>query len=338
MVTLDGYYSNSSDDGRVGQKLDMGSPMSATRRRTVVGLGELLWDLLPEGPRLGGAPANFAVMAGRLGDRAVVASRVGADVLGAQAREKLRALPVECGFLQTDDELPTGTVTVALEGGEPRYTIHEPAAWDRLELTASWRELAAAADAVCWGTLAQRETRSRETIRGFLAGTRPDCVRVLDVNRRAPFWSADVLRDSLDCATVVKLNGDEYPEALRASGASSNAEPGMDDEEMVMGARRLMERYSVRIVCVTLGERGSLLVTREEWHRHTGRAVVMRDSVGAGDAFTAALVHYALRDAALEMLNEAGNRWGGWVASQPGAMPELTDEVLAEMAEGLGAG
>ncbi|MGA8108943.1 MAG: PfkB family carbohydrate kinase, partial [Acidobacteriaceae bacterium] len=113
-----------------------------TEQKTIVGLGELLWDLLPGGARLGGAPANFAVMAGRLGNRAVVASRIGADELGDQAVETLEGLPVESGFLQRDREFATGTVTVALEKGEPRYTIHEPVAWDRLALTPEWRELA----------------------------------------------------------------------------------------------------------------------------------------------------------------------------------------------------
>lgn len=308
------------------------------QRRTIVGLGELLWDLLPEGQRLGGAPANFAVMAGRLGDCAVIASRVGADPLGVEARARLAELPVDSSLVQLDEDLPTGTVTVAFHDGEPQYDIHEPAAWDRLELTPEWQELAARADAVCFGTLAQRNPRSRETIRGFLALTRPECVRVMDVNLRAPHWSAETLREGLAMATLVKLNADELPEVLRTSGACPYAQSRGDEEETVRCARRLMERYPVRLVCVTMGAGGSMLVTRAGRHRHGGRVVRVRDTVGAGDAFTAALVHYALRGAPLETLNEAGNRWGAWMASQPGAMPELPNEVLAEMAEAIGAG
>lgn len=299
-------------------------------KRIVVGLGELLWDLLPEGPRLGGAPANFAVMAGRLGDRGVIASRVGADALGVAAREKLAALPVDSSYIQTDEELPTGTVEVALEGGEPKYRIHERAAWDRMELTAEWRELAGRADAVCYGTLAQRGGESRETIRAFLDATRPACVRILDVNLRAPFWSAETLREGLARATVVKLNANELPEAMRVSGAYPPAETAEDEEEIVRCARRLMERYPARLVCVTLGEHGSLLATRTQRHRHPGRAVAVRDTVGAGDAFTAALAHSLLQGAELETLNEAGNRWGAWVASQASGMPELDDAARME--------
>lgn len=302
-----------------------------SRGKVVVGLGEFLWDLLPEGPRLGGAPANFAVMAGRLGNRAVIASRVGQDALGAEAREKLAELPVESGWVQTDRELPTGTVTVVLERGEPEYTIHQPVAWDRLELSPAWRELAASADAVCWGTLGQRSAAARETIQGFLASTRRDCVRILDVNLRPPHWSAEALRGSLGWATIVKLNHAELPEVLRASGACPYPTVAEDDEELLRGARRLLERYPLTMVCVTLGARGSLLVTRTHRHRHPGRPVRVRDTVGAGDAFTAALAHYFLGGAPLPVLNEAGNWWGAWVASQPGAMPELEEATRAEM-------
>ena len=299
-----------------------------TEQRVVVGLGELLWDLLPEGARLGGAPANFAVMAGRLGNRAVVASRVGADALGDQARCELESLPAECGHLQHDAEFATGTVTVALEGGEPHYTIHEPAAWDRLALTPEWRDLAQQADAVCFGTLAQRSEASRAAILGFLDGTRRECVRVFDVNLRPPHWTVDVLRDSLGRATILKLNGGELRHVLMGTGACPHPAGSQDDADLLRGARWLLERYPIEMVCITLGERGSVLVTRREQHRHQGLATRVRDTVGAGDAFTAALTHYYLEGAPLATMNEAGNQWGAWVASQAGGMPPMKAETL----------
>lgn len=304
-------------------------------QKVVVGLGELLWDLLPEGPRLGGAPANFAVMAGRLGDRAVIASRLGTDARADEARAILGSLPVDCGSLQADTELATGTVTVAIEDGEPRYTIHEPVAWDRLALTPEWRELAGRADAVCFGTLAQRDAVARQTILGFLDATRSDCVRIFDVNLRAPFWSGDVLRDSLARATILKLNTHELPQVLQATGACPYSSIANDDDR-VRGARLLLEQYPVQLVCVTMGPEGSLLVTRDRCHRHHGLAATVRDTVGAGDAFTAALTHSYLEGAPLAVLNEAGNRWGAWMASQSGAMPPLPEETLAEMAVEIG--
>lgn len=315
--------------------------MNETRseQKLVVGLGELLWDLFPEGARLGGAPANFAVMSGRLGDHAVIASRVGTDALAQQARETLESLPVDLSFLEADAEFATGTVTVAVEDGEPHYTIHEPVAWDRLAFTLEWRDLARRADAVCVGTLAQRSELSRKAILDFLDATQPGCVRIFDVNLRAPFVSGEVLRATLARATIVKLNAQELPRVLLATGAcpypsraQNDDARAQDDDEILRGARLLLDRYPVRLVCVTLGARGSLLVTREACHRHSGLAATVRDTVGAGDAFTAALAHHYLEGAPLPVLNEAGNRWGAWMASQPGGMPPLPAQTLATVA------
>jgi fructokinase len=306
-------------------------------QKIVVGLGELLWDLLPEGARLGGAPANFAVMAGRLGDRAVVASRVGSDALGKRAREELAELPAEGDFLQSDSEYATGTVTVRLEAGEPEYTIHEPVAWDRLMMTPEWRDLAQQADAVCFGTLAQRAAASQGTILAFLDETRQECVRVFDVNLRAPHWSGEALRAGLGRATILKLNGGELRHVLMGTGACPHPVENADEDEMLRGARRLLERYPVELVCITLGSEGSLLVTQRGHHRHPGLAARVKDTVGAGDAFTAALTHYYLEGAPLAVLNEAGNRWGAWVASQAGGMPPMKAETLERVSGEIGA-
>ncbi|HEX4040047.1 MAG TPA: carbohydrate kinase [Acidobacteriaceae bacterium] len=303
-----------------------------TGQKTIVGLGELLWDLLPGGARLGGAPANFAVMAGRLGNRAVVATRLASDALGNEARAALDLLPVESGYLQHEGEYPTGTVTVRLAAGEPEYTIDEPVAWDRLTLTSEWRELARTADAVCFGTLAQRSTTSRETILGFLRETQRRCVRIFDANLRGRHWSGEVLRDSLGWATIAKVNARELAHVLMGTGACPHPVLSDDEDEIVRGARRLLERYPMKMVCVTMGAHGSLLVTRRVHHRHPGLAAQVVDTVGAGDAFTAAMAHYYLEGAPLDVINEAGNRWGSWVASQAGGMPPLRAETLESMA------
>ncbi|HVT97702.1 MAG TPA: carbohydrate kinase [Acidobacteriaceae bacterium] len=308
-----------------------------TGQKIVVGLGELLWDVLPEGARLGGAPANFAVMAGRLGNRAVVASRVGTDALGKQAREELAELPAESDFLQSDSEYATGTVTIRLEHGEPEFTIHEPVAWDRLAMTPEWRDLAQQADAVCFGTLAQRAPVSQATILAFLDETRRDCVRVFDVNLRPPHWSAESLRGGMARATILKLNAGELRHVLMGTGVCPHPVEKADEDEVLRGARRLLDRYPVEMVCITLGAKGSLLVTRHEHHRHPGMTATVKDTVGAGDAFTAALTHYYLEGAPLPLLNEAGNRWGAWVASQSGGMPPLRAETLERVSAEIGA-
>ena len=301
----------------------------------VAGIGELLWDLLPSGPRLGGAVSNFAVMAGRLGNRSVCASRIGNDDLGRSAHTDLAQMPVDTSLLQLDPVHATGTVGVELSEGQPQYTIEPGAAWDYLELSPAWQKLAASAAAVCFGTLAQRSLISRQTIQGFLAATAPGCLRVFDVNLRAPFCSAEVIERSLHQTTLLKMNDGEMPVLLNL--LQLDGEEDTTPAALLAGAKQLLARFPVQLVCVTMGGSGSLLVTREQVDRHRGIPVQVVDTVGSGDAFTAALTHYYLRKAPLAVINEAGNRWGSWVASQPGAMPPLDaatrDRIAAAIEE-----
>ncbi len=311
--------------------------MKAVRDLAVVGLGELLWDELPMGARLGGAPANFAVMAARLGVHGILASRLGEDARGEEARAVLASLPVDTQFVQSDPERPTGRVSVRLKDGQPEYTIHAPVAWDALELTPAWRQLAGRADAVCWGTLAQRDALSEQTIQGFLAATRADCLRVFDVNLRAPFFTAEAVVRSLAKATLLKGNEGEMPHLLLLAelpAATLYAEE--DDAErtaaLTSDARQFLSAYStLDLVAITLGQHGSLLVTRDEVVRHPGVPCEVVDTVGAGDAFTAALVVQRLLGEPLAVQSKAANRWGAWVAGRSGAMPDLPAETLRMM-------
>jgi fructokinase len=311
----------------------------------ILGIGELLWDIVPDGMRLGGAPANFAVMAARLGNHAAILSRVGRDDLGRRAVELigtiLDPMPVETSFLQVDQLHETGRVTVTLEGGEPHYTIHEPAAWDFLQLSDEWVQLAERADAICFGSLAQRNPLARQTIQTLAAEASSKCIRVFDVNLRAPFYSAEVLRESLELATVVKMNDAEAPLVLDLLDLAIEEAPGPGQtlstaKYLRAAAERLLAEFpGLQMVATTRGSRGSLLVTRDEWDEHPGFPVKVADGIGAGDAFTAAMTHYMLRGADLATLNQAGNRWGGWMASQSGAMPALPDAVRDAIAAAI---
>jgi fructokinase len=313
----------------------MEKPLSKVR--LILGLGELLWDVLPDGPRLGGAPANFAVMAGRLGNHVALLSRVGWDDLGKEALERLEFFPVDASLVQIDSRHETGRVTVRFEEGQPRYTIHQPAAWDSLELSEEWVRIASRADAVCFGSLAQRGLESRQTIQTLVAQTSPKCVRVFDVNLRKPFYTSEVIEESLELATVVKMNDAEVPLVLELLGMPIDRDPlGRDPasgETLLLGAKMLLEEFcSLELVAVTRGDHGSLLVTRKGSHEHPGIPTPVVDTIGAGDVFTAALTHYLLLGADLATLNEAGNRWGSWIASQCGSMPDLPEEVKAAIA------
>ncbi|HKC70927.1 MAG TPA: carbohydrate kinase [Terriglobales bacterium] len=284
------------------------------RKHTIVGLGELLWDLLPSGRQLGGAPANFAYFANLLGDRGVVASRVGEDDLGTKAADRLRQLGSSTKYLQYDRTHATGTVAVRVDAaGQPQFEIASPVAWDFLEWTPTWKKLAEEADAVCFGSLAQRSEVSRESILQFLRSTQPQALRVFDVNLRAPFYSRNVLEASLPLADVIKLNHDELPVLAGLLGIPLSEERST--------AEALLHASRAKLVCVTRGSCGSLLVAKAGAAEHPGFRVVVVDTVGAGDAFTATLVHHCLRGSPLEEMNEAANRVGAWVASQAGATP-----------------
>jgi fructokinase len=293
-----------------------------SKRNIIVGLGELLWDLLPVGAQLGGAPANFAYISSLLGDKGIPASRLGKDSLGADAIRRLAELGLSTEFIQKDADHPTGTVNVEVDrAGQPRFEVAESAAWDFLEWTPQWQNLAQQADAVCFGSLAQRSERSRATIHRFLLALRRSTVRVFDVNLRQKFYSKEVLAESVKLATIVKLNHEELPKVMSLLDLETRGEEA--------SARQLLS-HEVKLVCVTRGSGGSLLVSADERSEHPGFKVKVADTVGAGDAFTAALVHGYLRGTSLAQLNETANRVGAWVASQSGATPSLKPDGLAQ--------
>jgi len=298
-------------------------------KHTIVGLGELLWDMLPSGKQLGGAPANFAYITNLLGDKGIPASRIGNDSLGDEALQRLTQLGLSADFVQRDPIHPTGTVKVEIDNsGQPRFDILHPVAWDFLDWSEPWHQLASEADAVCFGSLAQRSAQSQSTIRSFLNATRPRAVRIFDVNLRQNFYSRPVLAESMNLATIVKLNHEELPKIMHLFELENRGEKE--------SAQRLLSVHDLNLVCLTRGSRGSLLIPADECSEHPGIKVKIADTVGAGDAFTAAMVHGYLRGTPLAQINETANRVGAWVASQSGATPVPKvvglSQTLAEIA------
>ena len=283
-------------------------------KKKVVGLGEVLWDLFPERACLGGAPANFAYITTLMGDQGIVASRVGEDSRGIEALRRMEELGLDIDQVQTDPQHATGTVKVDVDvQGVARYEIKQPVAWDFLRWTEEWQALAEGADAVCFGSLAQRSEESRATIRRFVEATAPRTVRVFDVNLRQSYYSQEVLAESMRLADIVKLNDEELPKIMSLSGFAPS------DEKVA--AEFLIDAYDLKLVCVTRGGRGSLLVRATDSSEHPGFRVNVADTVGSGDAFTAGLVHEYLHGASLDLMNEVANLVGAWVASEAGAMP-----------------
>jgi fructokinase len=288
----------------------------------IVGIGEVLWDLLPGGKKLGGAPANFAYHAKALGADAWIISRVGNDENGREIIAELQrnGVPTEC--IEEDHRAPTGTVSVDLgSDGQPQYTIHENVAWDKIKGQGAAERAVKEADAVCFGTLAQRSEESRRNIRRLLEMAPEKALRVLDVNLRQNYFSREIVEGSLQHANALKVNEGELPQIGEMFGLRGEAREIM---------KRLAEMFGLKWVACTRGERGSLLLAGNDWSEHPGVAAKVVDTIGAGDSFTAAMVIGILAGWELDKINERANRVAAYVASQSGAMPELPEEIRKE--------
>lgn len=296
----------------------------------LVGIGEVLWDLLPDGKQLGGAPANFAYHACALGSEARIISRVGRDANGRALLERLAQLGVPTDCVEIDPDAPTGTVSVQIApDGQPHFTIHENVAWDHLAGEANAARAVAEADAICFGTLAQRGERSRKTIGRLLAGAPAESLRILDVNLRQEFYSRDIIEQSLARANVLKVNDAELPRLAEMFGISGDAREQLS---------QLAARHHLRVVACTRGAHGSLLLANGRWSDHPGVPTRVADTVGAGDAFTAAMTLGLLAGWDLDEINRRANDVAAYVASCAGATPELPEQLRAPFLSGPAGG
>lgn len=289
-------------------------------RFIVVGIGELLWDLFPEGKRLGGAPLNFCYHAQQLGAEGYPVSAIGGDDLGIEIRDVLNEKGMSDVFVAEDTDRPTGTVGIVLDGqGKPTYEIHEGVAWDALPMSGKLKSLAQKTDAVCFGSLAQRNPLSRSTIQTFLRAMRPDALRIFDVNLRQKFYSKKIIEESLRQANILKLSEEELPVLAEMFGLIGTGQGQLTD---------LMDRFDLQLIAYTRGADGSLLVAPDAISDHPGYPVAVADSVGAGDSFTAVLCMGLLNRKSLDDINEHANRVAAFVCSQTGATPTLQEEIL----------
>lgn len=301
---------------------------SAYKLFRIAAIGELLWDILPGGPQLGGAPANFASLAADLSpidptaaaNQVFLISRVGSDALGRCALDQLQGHHVISDFVFVDPDHKTGSVHVFNGDQAPVYEIVENVAWDFLPGTPSLTALAPTLNAVCFGTLAQRSPGTRHTLRQFVEATNTECLRVFDVNLRAPYWDLETLVWGCERATILKMNEEEAFTLLRAIGSS------VQEKSIIGIAHRLLRQFPMEIVAITRAAKGCLLVTRETEYDHPGHVVDVVDSIGAGDGFAAALTYAVLNQWPLPASARFANYWGGWVATRRGGMP-MPDEA-----------
>ncbi|MFN0068932.1 MAG: carbohydrate kinase family protein [Limisphaerales bacterium] len=302
----------------------MTKPAAAPSRLfRILGVGELLWDLLPDGPQLGGAPANFALHARALGADAALVSRVGADARGRDAVARLTAAGLPGELIQLDPLAPTGTVSVRFDaGGQPQFTIHEQVAWDLLTADAAAIAAVAGADAVCFGTLAQRTPTGRAAVQALVAASPATALRLFDINLRQHFHGPDVIRDSLGLANVLKISDAEWP-VLEAQFRLTGR---LTDQ-----IESLARQFALRAVALTRGASGSLLYHRGEWADDPGEPVQVVDTIGAGDAFTSAMTMALLAGWRVAGVNAFAGEVGRYVCGHPGATPLLPSRFSARL-------
>jgi fructokinase len=292
----------------------------------LVSWGEVLWDLFPEGPRLGGAPANVAYHLAALGADVALISRVGDDARGRAAVAQLAAAGVDVSGVQVHRARPTGAVGVELVAGEARYSFHPDCAWEHIEWDDRGRALVTGASAICFGTLCMRRAEARSALGAGLAAARRagEVLAVCDLNLRPAEVDADLVRWALDTADVVKLNEREAGALARLSGRSD-------------GIRWLTDELSARAVAVTRGAGGCRIAAGAAEAEHGGfPCEAGGDTVGCGDAFTAVLALGLVRGAPIEAIAAAACRYAAFVAGQRGAMPAVPPALAEEVSGALG--
>ena len=286
----------------------------------IIGLGEILWDLLPTGKSLGGAPFNFTFHCHQLGQPAIMVSRVGRDERGAEIRAALRGLGLRDDFVQDDAEHPTGTVGVEVdERGQPTFTIHE-GAWDHLAWDDRLAALAGQAVVVCFGSLIQRQATARATVRRVLSAAR-NSICIFDVNLRQDHHSREVLEESLEASRWAKLNDVELVVLRDLFGLKGG------ESSLVAELRR---RFDLELVALTRGEKGCLVQTADEEVVVPGLPVAVVDTVGAGDAFAAGLVCAVLEGREVADAARFANRLAARVAASRGGTPRIERGEIEE--------
>ncbi len=290
----------------------------------VVGMGEALWDVLPEGKKIGGAPANFAYHVSQFGLNSRVVSAVGNDKLGAEILENFKEKNLNC-IIETIP-YPTGTVQVELDaGGVPCYEIKEGVAWDNIPYTVTLQELACHTRAICFGSLAQRSVVSRETINRFLDAMpkEENVLKIFDINLRQNFYTKDILCNSFQRCNVLKINDEELVTVSRMFGY-----PGIDLRDKCW---ILLAKYNLKMLILTCGVNGSYVFTPGKVSFVETPKIEVADTVGAGDSFTAAFVSAILKGKSVPEAHKLAVDTSAFVCTQHGAMPILPDELKSRL-------
>lgn len=291
-------------------------------KQIVVGLGEALWDCLPNGCKLGGAPANFAYHASQFGFEAYAISAVGNDALGDRTLAELKKRHLNCIIPRVG--FPTGTVQVQLDAeGVPTYDIKQDVAWDNITFTPEMAQLAQKCACVCFGSLAQRNNVSRTTIHQFIKHTPRGCLKIFDINLRQNFYTKDIIKDSLKACNILKINDEELITIARIFGY-----PGLDIENKCY---LILGKYNLKMLVLTCGTNGSYIFTPGEKSYQPTPKVKVDDTVGAGDSFTGSFAAALLAGKPVAEAHRLAVEVSAYVCTQPGAMPKLPESMIAQI-------
>ena len=287
--------------------------------KVIVGLGEALWDCLPDGSKLGGAPANFAYHASQFGNDAYAISAIGNDALGDQTLKEFDEKHLK--YVMPRVDYPTGTVQVELdEEGVPTYDIKQNVAWDNIPFTPEIENIAKHCGCVCFGSLAQRNKISRDTIHRFIDTTPMACLKIFDINLRQNFYSKEIIQDSLKACDILKINDEELVTIGRLFGY-----PGLDIENKCY---LILGKYNLKMLVLTCGTNGSYVFAPGVKSYQPTPKVEVDDTVGAGDSFTGSFASAILADMPIKEAHKLAVEVSAFVCTQPGAMPKLPEQLL----------
>lgn len=287
--------------------------------KVIVGLGEALWDCLPDGSKLGGAPANFAYHASQFGNEAYAISAIGNDALGDQTLKEFEEKHLK--YVMPRVDYPTGTVQVELdEEGIPTYDIKQNVAWDNIPFTPEIENVAKHCGCVCFGSLAQRNKISRDTIHRFIDSTPKSCLKIFDINLRQNFYTKEVIQESLKACDILKINDEELVTIGRLFGY-----PGLDIENKCY---LILGKYNLKMLVLTCGTNGSYVFAPGVKSFQPTPKVEVDDTVGAGDSFTGSFASAILAGMPIKEAHKLAVEVSAFVCTQPGAMPKLPESLL----------
>ncbi len=286
------------------------------KKYLIVGIGELLWDILPSGKKqIGGAPANFAYHTNNFEAKGAVISAIGNDEDGRKILNNLKQKGIITEHIQVNKKVKTGTVNIKYDNDKvPIFTINENTAWDNIKVIEETKKFIKKADAICYGTLSQRNRISQKAIISYIKSTKPECLKIYDINIRQNYYNKNIIQNTLELSDILKISEEELSTVAEVLGLSGT------NKDIL---KNILTKYSLKVIAYTKGRNGANLIFKNNTIKHKGYKTKVVDTVGCGDAFTAILALGILKQNSYENILKDANKIASYVASKKGAMPDM---------------